>query len=114
MHFKHEVTGVIHLRSCTFYSKTRFFYVRFKEGDAAYEKRKAEHKGLLRKHVIKKVNVFTNPKTQAQIHVSYNDTLNELWLDEELVTHEEALKLAELYLLKQAEWAEALIKRGAC
>ena len=91
---------------------TRAYYVRFKEGDFAYEKWKAQHRGLIRRHVIKTVNVYTVSQTQGQIHVHYTDTFNQIWMDRELITHAEALFLAELYLMKQADLAEEALNKG--
>lgn len=91
---------------------TRAIFVRFKEGDFAYEKWKAQYKGLIRRHVIKFVNVKTVGRTQGLLHIHYTDTFNQIWMDRELVTHEEALNLAEAYLLQQAEDAEKFLQKG--
>ena len=112
MDFNYESTGEVRIRGCAVTSMTRAMWVRFKEGDFAYEKWKARHKGLIRRHVIKFVNVKMVSKTQGELHIHYTDTFNQIWMDRELVTHEEALSLAETYLLEQEALAEAWLDKG--
>tara|TARA_Y100000034_G_scaffold28650_1_gene34459 strand:+ start:380 stop:718 length:339 start_codon:yes stop_codon:yes gene_type:complete len=66
-------------------------------GDILYYKQKAQFQGVLEKVVIKKQRAIRSITTQGKIEVTYVDTLNALWNEDELVFHAEAVELATLY-----------------
>lgn len=63
--------------------------------DIVFRRDKAENEGLLSKHVIKKIIINT------QEDPLYVDTFNAVFLQEELVSHAEALDLVTQYELDQ-------------
>jgi len=67
-------------------------------GDILYYKQKAQFQGVLERVVIKKQRAIRSIATQGKIEVTYVDTLNALWNEDELVFHAEAVTLATVYL----------------
>ena len=65
-------------------------------GDTLYSIAKAR-RGKLEKVVIKAVRTVTSRRTYGSNRVIYQDTLNGLWNEYELVLHEEALALITIY-----------------
>lgn len=65
-------------------------------GDTLYSIAKAR-RGKLEKVVIKAVRTVTSRRTYGSNRVIYQDTLNGLWNEYDLVLHEEALALITIY-----------------
>ena len=64
----------------------------FGVGDTAYSIAKAR-RGILEKIVVKVVRAVSSRKTQGARTVLYQDTLNGLWNEFDLVTYDEAIEL---------------------
>lgn len=72
-------------------------------GDTLYSISKAR-RGKLEKVVIKAVRTVTSRRTYGSNRVIYQDTLNGLWNEHDLVLHEEAIALIAIYnLARQAD-----------
>ena len=102
-------SGGLDLASCVAVSETKFIIVKFKEGTVVYEARLAR-KGRLEKLVIKNINIINNKNTFGLYIANYVDTLNAVYIEEELVDHATALALAEAYFEEQAALAVQLAK----
>jgi hypothetical protein len=102
--FTYVATGGLNAVGCSVTNKTIFIRTEFKEGDIAYESRLAR-KGKLEKMVIKKINVVNNLSTGGLYSINYQDTLNGIYLEKELVDEAAALVLAEDYYQYQADLA---------
>lgn len=75
---------------------------KFKGNDAVYEK-KAARKGILKKVIIDQIILNNNKKTYYKDATIYQDILNSLYMEEELITLEEAKAIALEYLLAKRQ-----------
>lgn len=93
------------------------YLVDYSVGDRVYVKRKAKM-GVLESVVVKKINRVVSQRSSyrgAETAVSYVDTFNRVWIEDELVPDDEAIDLAKLYWLRAKQDAEALLReRGFC
>lgn len=88
---------------CSVNTRKNCFQIKYKENDTVYIKEKAE-RGLLRKVSIKRVIVnsgrngscFNKPHSHL-LSVIYQDTLNSLYNERDLVPKDEAVALATTY-----------------
>lgn len=81
---------------CAETSMLVYYEYPFGEGSVAYLRYKAE-KGVLERVVIKKVIIRQNRATWGQVIFLYQDTLNALFNESDLITHEQAVGIAEAY-----------------
>ena len=102
-------SGGLSLASCVDVSETKFIIVKFEKGAVVYEARLAR-KGRLEKLVVKNINIINNKNTFGLYAINYVDTLNAVYIEEELVDHATALALAEAYLEAQQASAVQLAK----
>lgn len=108
--FTYVATGGLNAVGCSITTKTIFIRTKFKEGDFAYEERLAR-KGKLERLVIKKINVVNNLSTGGVYVINYKDTLNAIYLEEELIDEASALLLAEDFYQLQADLALEQLKK---
>jgi hypothetical protein len=89
----------------------RYVYIEYKWGENSvlYIKHKAV-KGILERIAIKRVMLNSGPKTGNQIVPIYQDTLNSLWNEDDLIIESEARDLALAYW----EAREAQIAAAQC
>jgi len=89
--FIYESAGQITISGCASPTAlSRYFPYKFNIGSAVYVKRTTERCGKLEKVVIKKVNMVGSI-------FNYVDTLNEVYLEEELLWESEVVPLAIAY-----------------
>jgi hypothetical protein len=90
---------------------SRYVYIPYKWGENSvlYIKHKAV-KGILERIAVKRVILNSGPKTGNQIVPIYQDTLNSLWNESDLITESEARDLALAYW----EAREAQIAAAQC
>jgi hypothetical protein len=108
----YEATGGIRLYGCASFVVKKRYLTKFAVGGRAYIKFKAQHKGKLESVVVKKINLASPLSSYAGIAGIFNyvDTLNRVWLEEELAYQSEAVTLATEYWQAYAAEAEALIQ----
>lgn len=103
--YTYQSSGSVGISGCADFVVTIYAKAIFKEGDSAYEARLAK-KGRVEKLVIKKILAVSN---RGLNQINYIDTLNGVYLEEELVNHGEAIELAIAYYeLQQAKAIESL------
>jgi hypothetical protein len=93
------------------------YLVNFPEGARVYIKRKAKM-GALESVVIKRINRSVPQQYSYRgidAVVSYVDTFNRVWIEEELVSADEAIDYAKLHWRRAKQDAEALLReQGFC
>ena len=102
MTFSYEGSGTILLEGCVCPTRQIYVYYKWRENSYAYLKYKAE-KGVMERIAIKKVIIHQSPKTAYAEVVLYQDTLNSLYNESDLITEEEAKYLAQVFWLTQLE-----------
>lgn len=98
-----KVTG------CAVITYIKTYTTLFAAGDIVFNVHKARV-GVMEKVVIKKQRVINALKTGGQFKVMYVDTLNALWNEWELVSHAQAIEIAQIYYLNLLDEAEKLSK----
>ena len=84
------------VRGCAATGFIRRFVTTFKEGDIVFNVAKAR-RGILEKIVVKQVRRITSRRTLGQRVALYQDTLNWLWNEYDLVPYEEAVELIHIH-----------------
>jgi hypothetical protein len=108
--FTYIGSGKLIIDGCTTYYDIPKVYYKYRPGEILYYKPKAE-KGKLEKIVIKKVQPVRNGKTEGQFVFVYQDTLNSLYNEYDLIYEPEALQIIRLYIETQIWLYKAAIKR---
>lgn len=116
--FYHESSvGTIRVVGCARISIKQNLVVRFLVGDRVYIRRKA-HLGVIESVVIKRMNgVFPKYEgfnTAIQPDINYVDTFNRVWLEDELITQENAIDLARIYLENVRQEGLRFFEEGGC
>jgi len=101
--FCYTGSGTITIRGCAWYLLIPRYYHRWRIGDVCFVKQTAK-KGKLEKVVIKRVRVVNNLNTINQVTFLYEDTLNGLYNEYDLLTEIEALNTAKEYYERQIYW----------
>jgi hypothetical protein len=97
-------SGGITIRGCAATECLRRVVTQFNEGDVLFNVAKAR-RGILEKVVIKRVRRVTSSGSGAQRVALYEDTLNGLWNEYDLVVYEQAVELIQNYLnALEAAW----------
>lgn len=96
----HTSTGGFRLGGCSEYGFTANSPAIYSIGDILYSKAKAR-KGLLRKHCIKKVITGA-----IYLPIVYIDTFNAIFNEEELISYEDAIEIAEAAVIQSAQELE--------
>lgn len=107
MNYEYVSSGKITISGCAPSENTIYVPVMFKEGELVFEARLAR-KGRLERLIVKNIIIINNIRTSGSYHINYVDTLNEVYLQEELVNHATAIDLATEYYEKQQAYAIAL------
>lgn len=100
----YDGSGTLYVGGCVVLEVIKQYAVEFPVGSKVYRKDKAK-KGILEAIVIKKIN-------RVIVHgyfyvINYVDTFNGVWIEGELVSHEEAKTLAIAYWESVIQQAEA-------
>lgn len=93
-------SGTIAISGCTRYKMYLYSIYKYKPGDILWYKPKAMA-GKLEKIVIKKVKIVNNTQTFGQVKFIYEDTLNALYNEWDLINEYDALQLAKSYYERQ-------------
>jgi len=104
-----EAEGGLKAAGCGAIIYIKTYQTKFAPGDIVFSVQKAR-KGVIERVVIKKQKVINSAKTGGQFQVMYVDTYNGLWNEWDLISHSEALLLAQAYYEDLLIAAEALIK----
>lgn len=105
----HEAEGGIFISGCAVKRGVKIFETNFLVGSKAWVKKKAKYFGQLETIFIKKIYRTSNKNYSyqgIQPVVSYVDTFNRVWLEEELIKEEEAIDLSKLHWNKVKKYAE--------
>jgi hypothetical protein len=95
----YESEGKIKILGCSLFKGTKFYDVYFRVGSRVYVKKKALI-GILESVVIKKINRILPKKYTyqgIQPAITYTDTLNRIWIEEELIWKENAIDFARIH-----------------
>ena len=117
MSYSHEGSGIIRAVGCAEIELKKNVYVLFAEGHRAWVRRKA-HLGTLESVVIKRINaLFPRDRPSewgVQPEITYADTFNRIWLEEELISEENAIDLARIYWENVAQHARRVLQEDGC
>ena len=112
----YESAGSIRITGCTIKKIEKNFFVQFALGSKVYIKKKAKL-GILEPVVLKKVN-RTEPANYRyngiQPAITYVDTFNRVWIEEELIGEALAIDLAKIYWYRTQQEAQQLLEKGNC
>lgn len=110
-------SGGVRVVGCAGIKVQQNLIVRFLVGDRVYIRRRA-HLGVIESVVIKRMNgVFPKYEgfnTSIQPDINYVDTFNRVWLEDELVTQENAIDLARIYLENIKQEGRRFFEEGGC
>jgi hypothetical protein len=101
MSLEYTGEGTIKISGCVCPIKNIYILTQWAINSYAFLKYKAQ-RGIMEKISIKKV-IVTNKKIGSVQIVLYQDTLNSLYNESDLITEEEAKYLAQVYWLTQLE-----------
>lgn len=90
-------SGNIIIDGCTRYRLYLYNIYKWQVGDVCFFAPKAREEGKLEKIVIKRIKLVGNNQTYGDIKFIYEDTLNSLYNEWELVNEYDALNLAKSY-----------------
>jgi hypothetical protein len=112
----YEASGLIKLTGCAVKRIDKNFLILYALGSKVYIKKKAKM-GILEAVVLKKVN-RTEPENYAydgiQPVITYVDTFNRVWIEEELIQEAYAVDLAKIYWRRVEQDAQELLEKGNC
>lgn len=111
----YEGTGSLIVRGCARAAVKNTYDILFQTGSRAFVKAKA-FKGILEFIFIKNyiLKQETSSRNGIQPFVVYKDTLNRVWMEEELLFQEEALNYAEEYWARISYEAEYNTNNNGC
>lgn len=92
-------SGSIRLSGCAIKKIKKNYTILFALGSRVYIKQKAKE-GILESVIVKKVNRNTQERFTYSGYlpiITYVDTLNRVWIEDELVTQQRAIDFAKLY-----------------
>lgn len=117
MAFLHEGAGRIRVVGCAGVELSKNYLVLFRERQRAWVKKKARM-GVIESVVIKKVNTL-RPEGMvsewgSEPEVTYTDTFNRVWIEEELTTEENAVDLSRIYWENVAQHARRVLEEDGC
>jgi hypothetical protein len=109
----YEAVGHIRISGCAIKLLRKNYYINFPVGSRVFIKRKAKE-GVLESVVLKKVQRIVRGNSYSGVEpvISYIDTFNRVWIEEELTWEENAIDYAKLYWLDIKEKASELIESG--
>jgi hypothetical protein len=97
--FNYEATGQIRLKGCAGLGLYKNYTVLFLVGSRVYVKKKARL-GVMEPVVLKRINRVVPESASSrgvQPEINYVDTFNRVWMEEELLSEENAVDLAKIY-----------------
>jgi hypothetical protein len=97
--FNHEATGHIRVTGCAGLGLYKNYTVLFLVGSRVYVKKKARL-GVMEPVVLKRINrvVLESASSRGvQPEINYVDTFNRVWMEDELLSEENAVDLARTY-----------------
>ena len=97
--FNYEASGRIRVAGCAGLGLYKNYSVLFLVGSRAYVKKKARL-GIIEPVVLKRINrVYPNSATYrgSKAEINYVDTFNRVWMEDELLSEENAVDLARIY-----------------
>lgn len=114
--FNHEATGHIRIAGCAGIGLHKNYTVLFVVGSRAYVKRKARI-GVMEPVVLKKINRIM-PKNSSsrgiQAEINYVDTFNRVWMEDELLSEENAVDLASIYWRNIDQLGRRMFEEDGC
>ena len=112
-HYTYEATGGVTVYRCAAVSIKEFFITQYGPGDIAFSVF-AARKGILEKVCIKSVGLNCIPRNCASIGAGcfpiYRDKYNTVWTDNELLTQQESIDIAQAYIDKIKGYEESLLR----
>jgi hypothetical protein len=93
-------SGTVYFGGCTKYRLYLYSIYKYQPGDVLFFKNKALV-GKLERVAIKRVRLVNNKQTSGVVTFVYQDTLNALYNEDELVNEYVALQLAKEYYERQ-------------
>lgn len=105
--FSYVGSGTVYTKGCAVTKKITYIQYKYGENSIVYVKYKAE-KGIIERIAIKRVLLNSGPKTFNKIIPIYEDTLNSLYNEDDLILEEDAKALALAYWTKRQESINAL------
>lgn len=110
-------SGGIRVVGCAGLGMQQRLIVRFLVGERVYIRKKA-HLGVIESVVIKRINgVFPKYEgfnTAIQPDVNYVDTFNRIWFEDELISQENAVDIARIYLENIRQEGLRFFEEGGC
>lgn len=96
--YEYEFNGMINCGGCSLVKVTNKYFILFENGSKAFIKNKAK-KGILEFIFIKNsyVNENFSSRNGMELLIIYQDTLNRIWAEEELVFENEATNYFKQY-----------------
>jgi hypothetical protein len=107
----YQSIGSIRITGCSIIKFKKNFLVNFAIGSRVYIKKKAKI-GILESVVIKKIYRTLPEKYTYQgidAVISYVDTFNRVWIEDELVWNEDAIDYAKIYWRRVEQDAQILL-----
>ena len=99
-YFSYVGSGTAYTKGCAHTKKITYIQYKYGENSIVYLKYKAE-KGIIERIAIKRVLLNSGPKTYNKIVPIYQDTLNSLYNENELILEADARALALAYWTKR-------------
>ena len=111
--FTYTAGGIFNLVGCPELDIVHSIPVAYPVGTVAYDRISA-NRGRMEAIAIKKVMVFHNRKTFGQARLVYKDTLNSLYTDYDLISHDDAKARVIAYLYRKIAEIDAELARRGC
>jgi hypothetical protein len=111
----YQATGSIRITGCSLNKLQKNFLVYFSIGSRVYIKKKAKL-GILEPVVLKKVyrTEQENFYNGIQPAITYVDTFNRVWMEDELTWEADAIDYAKIYWRRVEQDAQELLEKGGC
>jgi len=117
MEYSHDGSGKIRVVGCAGFSAAKNYLTLFRERERAWIKKKAIM-GNVESVVVKKINTLSPDKFVSEWgsepEVTYTDTFNRVWLEEELTSKENAVDMARVWWENVAQHARRLFEEDGC
>lgn len=117
MDYSHEGSGRIRVVGCAGFSATKNYLTLFSPRQRAWVKKKADL-GVVESVVIKRINTLRPEEMVSdwgsEPEVTYTDTMNRVWLEDELTTQENAVDMARVWWENVAQHARRVFEEGGC
>lgn len=114
--FNYEASGRIRVVGCAGLRVYKNYSVLFLVGSRVYVKRKARV-GIMEPVVLKKVNRVIPRSVSymgSRAEVNYVDTFNRVWMEDELLSEENAVDLARIYWGNIDQMGRRMFEEDGC